>query len=395
MTSTPVLTTDSNDRWHPVVPKMWNTTEGAWTDNALVDDPAVFKGSLFSPYIAQGTVLTRDATSMPLDPQSSTFAAWMDDNTPYSPGGGFGAATSLNTSLYGTQPIEVYVVDSNAPGCEWAYMDSCGGASYGTAEYLTGRIPLPSWAVPAQNGDYGMAIYDMGTGIMREYFYVQPAAQDGHWTATTGGWSVAKPYFQDLATTNYALQLRTGTSAVVGMHNPLGFIGIAEVLQGQINHAIAFTTGQMQTGISWPAKSADGTYSGTDAPMQGQWCRLPSSVNPDDYNALTGLIIKAFQTYGGFASDKNLFVCAFNAEGGRTFKHFYGTDPWYKDGTDTTGASDGVCVQKLTFMGGGNRTTALDVSDFPWALTEWGPVDWGRPNPDFGLRPSQYNPYWE
>lgn len=391
----PYFVTDTNDRWHSVVPKMWNATEGDWTDNQLPADPAVFKGSLFSPYIAQGTVLTRDVTSMPLDPQSSTLAAWMTANTPYAPGGGFGAPTSLNTSLFGTQPIEVYVVDSTVPGCEWQYMDSCGGALFGTTEYLTGRIPLPSWAVPAQNGDYGMALYDMGTGIMREYFYVQPAAEAGHWTASSGGWSLSKPYFENLAATNYALQLRTGTSAVVGMHNPLGFIGIAEVLQGQINHAIAFTTGQMQEGISWPAKSADGSYAGTDAPVEGQWCRLPASVNPADYNPLTGMIIKAFQTYGAFASDKNLFVCAFNAEGGRTFQHFYGIDPWYKDGADNSGDSDGPCVQKLTFLANGDRTNVLNVSDFPWHLTEWAPVDWGRPNPDFYLRPFTYNPYWQ
>ena len=389
VTGTPIFLPDANGRWAPVVPKTWNATAAAWTDDPLPPDPGVFKGSLFKPYIAQGTVLTRDVSAMPLDPQSSTLAAWMDANTPYSPGGGFGAKTSLNTSEYGTQPIEVYVVDSRARGCEFQYIDSIGGGS----PFLTGPIPWPTWAVPASGGDQSMAIYDLGTGIMREFFFVEPVSgSPGHWTAGAGGWSLANPELRDLATTNYAMQLREGSSAAVAMHNPLGFIGIAEVLSGSIGHAICFTTSQMQTGQSWPAKQGDGSYTGTDAPVEGQWCRLPSSVDPSGYNPLTGLIIRAFQTYGAVATDKNLFVHAFNAEGGRTYKHFYGTDPWHKDGTDTSGDSDGVCVQALTALGG-DRSLSLDVSDFPWDLTEWAPVDWERPNPDFGLRSTEFNPY--
>lgn len=396
MPGTPVYVGNSDGMWSASIPSYYNDTAADWTTDQMEAEPAVFKGSLFYPYIAQGTVFTRDVTgtNMPIDSNSATYAAWMAANENWTPGGGFGG-TSLNLSSQNTQPIEVYVVDSTVPGCEFQYVDSCGGAQYGTAEYLTGRIPWPSWAVPAQNGDYGMAIYDMGTGIMREYFYVQPAAQAGHWTVSSGGWSLANQYFRDLGTTNYPLQLRTGSSAVVMMHNPLGFIGIADVLKGSIDHAICYTTSQMQQGTSWPAKQADGTYTGTDAPVEGQWCRLPSSVNPDDYNPLTGMIIKAAQTYGMVATDKNLFVHAFNGEGHRTFEHFYGINPWYKHPSDATGASDGPCIQALTLMNNGDRNNLLTVNDFPWDLTEWAPVDWGRPNPDFDMRPTQYNPYWQ
>ena len=36
----------------------------------------------------------------------------------------------------------------------------------------SGKIPLPSWAVPSEGGDRALAIYDVATGIWRSYFKV-------------------------------------------------------------------------------------------------------------------------------------------------------------------------------------------------------------------------------
>jgi hypothetical protein len=262
--------------------------------------------------------------------------------------------------------------------------------------FCKGRIPLPIWVTPPPQGDKGLALYDLGTGIMREYFLFRPVAEKpGHWTARTGGYSVAKPGLIDLAETNPSIQLRTGSNAVVGMHNALGFLGIAELIAGRVNHSVAFTCSNMGIGPSWPAHGADGISTDPNAPKEGQWFRMPAAVDPlhnpvtgKPYNPLTQVIIKAVQRYGAFASDKNLWCHAFNGENGRTWKHLHGKDPWYRDGADNTGKSDGVLTQ---IYGDANR--GIDVSDFPWNLTEWAPVDWGRPSPDFNLRPLQALPW--
>lgn len=373
--------------------------DGEWTTNKYPEDPSVWRGSMFWPhYWGEGTVFTRDVRDMPLAANSAASAAWMNSATPWTPGGGFGSKTSLNTSVSGTMPIATYVVDSTAPGAEWQYMDSVSaGAGFSNSTidiYCKGKIPLPTWAVPAQNGDRGLALYDLGTGIMREYFMVTPVeGKPGHWKAGTGGYSLNNPGLSDLAVTNPGLQLLEGTSAAVGMHNPLGFIGIAEVLGGHIGHALAFTTSQMNQGLSWPAIGSDGTLGreddpkhGTaspDAPVEGQWARLPESLdeekNPDTnapWNPLTKLIIKAAKRYGLVATDKNLFVHAFNVEDGHTWKQLYGTDPW---------AVGGICRTALN--------DNLSVADFPWHLTEWAEVDWGRPSPDFWLRRGETVPW--
>ncbi|WP_138443564.1 hypothetical protein [Sinomonas susongensis] len=400
----PVLHPDPATRkWRWTEPNTFNAESGLWTSRELPASPSAFRGSLFWPkYVAEGTVLTRDVrgTRMPLAANSADMASWMDTNALYTAGGAWGAKTSLNTSVYGTEPIAVYVVDSTAPGVDWQYVDSVSaGAGYNQAEvdlFCKGRIPLPGWVTPPPQGDRGLALYDLGTGVMREYFMFQPVAgKPGHWTARTGGYSVAKPGLVDLAQTNPGLQLRTGSNAVVGMHNALGFLGIAELVAGQVNHAVAFTCSNMGIGPSWPALGADGLSTDPNAPKEGQWFRLPASVDPTKnpstgkpYNPLTQVIIRAVQRYGGFASDKNLWVHAFNGENGRTWKQLYGKDPWYRDGTDTTGKSDGILVQMY-----GTTNRSIDVSDFPWHLTEWAPVDWGRPSPDFFLRPGQSAPW--
>ncbi|WP_052207371.1 hypothetical protein [Sinomonas humi] len=384
-----------SNRWRPVRQRNWTGSE--WSLPASAKDDGVFTGSLFDPYIAKGTVLTREVrgSSMPLTARSAGHAEWMAANI--NAGSGFGP-TSINTSGAGTHPIAVYVVDSTAPHCEWQFVQSApAGAGHDQAlvtQYCVGPIPLPAWVAAPSQGDRGLALYDLGTGIMREYFYFQQVpGKPGNWTATTAGVSLAKPDLADLPLTNPGVQLRTGSNAVVGMHNTLGFLGIAELLHGEITHAVAFTCANMGKGYSWPARGGDGISTDPDAPVEGQWCRLPEAVDPDynpitkaPYNPLTRLIIKAFKRYGGFASDKNLLVHAFNGEHGGQWKHLYGSDPWARGGI----------LEKL-YGGTWNspRSPGFNVNDFPWHLTEWAPVDWGRPNPDFWLRPGESQPWTE
>lgn len=359
----------------PSNPQTWNGY--GWDEIPLSDEAWVSFQSPFSPqYLGEGTVFTRGVAGMPLADESAAHAAWMAANELW-PGSGAWGGTSLNTASFGTRPIPMYIVDSTAPGAQFQTMDSCGGISTAEQAVMVGPIPWPDFAVPASNGDKAIAIYDSGTGIMREYFLVVPTGVDGHWTATNGGYSLARADFRDLPSTNYAMQIRGGTSAVVGMHNALGFIGTAEAREGYVRHAVAFTCSNMRQGISWPARAADGLATDPDAPLEGQWCRLPMSVDPDDFNPFTAVVIRAFQEFGGFASDKNLWSHAFNAENSSTEQHWTGDpDPW---------------AAEIPALYGGT----LDLSDFPWHLTEWAPADWGRPSPDFGIRLGELAPWIE
>lgn len=355
-------------RWDRYRYRVWDEVLQEWVFRTEPDAGTVRHSPFWPYYIGAGSVLQRSAEGMPIDPNSAAMAAWMDANSPVPGTGAFGDKTALNTSQFGTRPIAAYLVDSSDPACETQTMDTVSGINNLDRPFLLGDIPWPHWMSPATNGDRSLALYDIGTGIMREYFFVQPVGDpaDRVWRANSAGWSLAYPGLRTIGATNYPLQLRGRTSAAVGMHNPLGFIGVSEARRGRIDHAVCFTTGQMQQGWSWPAVGGDGTSSDTDAPVEGQWCRLPMSVNPDDYQPLTALIIRAFQQYGGYATDKNLWCHAFNAESGALEEHFTGADPWAPGG-------------ELQTMYG-----TLSVKDFPWHLTEWAPRDYGRPTPDWG-----------
>ena len=407
-------------------------------------------------YIGKGTVLQRDVSAMPVHPDSAKMSKFMWDWSPFWPVGAWGSRTSLNTSAWGTQPIHMHVVDSTHPDCNFQNLDAViAGNAYPAEEklYMKGKFPFPSWATGARNGDYGCSIYDLGTGIMREIFMfgrktdAQGQEIPGQWGGG-GGYSLNTPGLKNLAQDNYALQQRRGLSNVAGMHNSLGFIGIAEALNRKIEHALCFTFGaawtlprtypelmaerkaildaggsmpagwpsvhQYGSRVSWPARGADGkaehyipesthvlrsgqskTFTAAEphiTPTHGQWGRLPDSVDPwfnprtgSPYFPMTRLIIEAAKKYGVVGTDTNLFCNAFNAEQGRTWEHMYGEDPW---------KAGGIIDRHLRDPGDATNGGGIRVDDFPWDLVEWAPIDWGRPSPDWNIRPGDRNPWW-
>lgn len=367
--------------------------------------PEVVLPSIFTEghYIGEGTVWTRDARTMPLAENSAEMAAWMWENL-VDPWGALGwtgnfsksprlraavPGTALNRSSdpHTTGPIALYVVDSRNPHCKFVDFESYGGfpaMPLDERRAIEKRIPWPSFARPAINQDRGMAIYDLGAGIMREFFMVEKTA-DGKWKGQMG-YSVASPGLKNLAQENFGTQLFAGSSAVARMHNNLGFIGISEVRCGVINHALAFTFGAVARGNppSWPASGTDGKSPESEkskSPVHGQWGRVKASVDPMfnprtrlPYNPLTRMLIRAAQRYGLVGTDTNSWVHAFNVEDGQTEAAFFGQDPW----VDPEGLRKHISEEYLC-----DPAIAFDISDFPWDQTEWAPRDWGRPDVDF------------
>lgn len=374
-------------------------------------------------YLGEGTILQRDVSAMPLDERSEETAATVAALAPFRPNGAFGSSTSLNTSSFGTQPIHAYLVDSSITGHGTRRFEQAVAIGTDKAEYdqyLNGDIPAEPWMVPAQNGDRGLAIYDVSTGIMREYFMTVSVSADRPevWKGT-GGYSIVRPGLTHLAEDNYALQQRRGLSNVAGMHNSFGFVGIHEALVKKIDHALCVTASSLRMNddsgqtpiqgknlVSWPSRGSDGKlerylpggpeyakgkiWSGaTVTPTHGQWGRVDPDLDPM-YNPKTGkpfpeftrVLIEAAKKYGVVFTDTNLWTHAFNAEQGRTFAHFYGEDPWKRGGI----------IERSYIDKYGNN--GFDVSDFPWASVQWAPEDWGRPSPDMNLRPGQLAP-WE
>jgi hypothetical protein len=314
-------------------------------------------------YIANGTVFTRTVASMPLATNSAAIAAYsvtmpskfrpQPDQFPW-------LVTSINTHHYN---IPIYVVDSTNPAqpkAKFTSTDPRVTSHADLVEKTTGSIPLPTYGVPDSIGDRALAIYDRGTGLMREYFYVVPQA-DGSWTFRASGYYQAGPGFTGLPTNNFWMQLTKGSSAVVGMLNPLSQIGLDELRAGVIQHAVSVTLPNAKRGVtSFPARFNDGTDDHPDAPAEGQWFRIDPSVNLDalGLKPLTLVIAKAVQKYGGYGADKNLWCFAFNAEHPINEMAAGKVDPWATGGDLKT------------------KYGAADVNDFPWKHVQWATVGW-------------------
>ena len=132
-----------------------------------------YTGSLFDPYIAQGSIFTREVKNMPLATNSAAIAAYMPKMpAEYLPERFKKTVlTTLSTTSYN---IPIYVVDSNNPFQEYANFESKDNRviyKEDLIKYTTGRIPLPKYAQPAGGGDKSFAVYDRATGMMREYFH--------------------------------------------------------------------------------------------------------------------------------------------------------------------------------------------------------------------------------
>ncbi|MDO5607731.1 MAG: hypothetical protein Q4G08_04655 [Capnocytophaga sp.] len=314
-------------------------------------------------YPARGTVFTRDVSNMPLAHNSDAIAAYMpkmpseylpEQFKPW-------LVTGLNTTSFN---IPIYVVNSNDSQQTYAEFDSGDPRVIYRSDLIantTGRIPFPEYAVPAGGGDKSLAVYDVGTGLMREYFHVVKNAE-GVWRFAASGYYQARPGLQGLAEDNYYMQLTTGSSAVVGMLNPLSQIGIEEARAGEIHHALSFTIADAGKGYSFPAKQGDGRSDNPNAPLQGQWFRIRPDVNLETLGLrpFTLVLAKATQRYGGYAADRNAFCHAFNTEHPINEIAAGKPDPWAKGGD---------IYEKY-----GN----LEINDFPWHLTQWAPVDWGK-----------------
>ncbi len=321
--------------------------------------------SIYWPrYIAEGTVYTRSVKDMPVLPNSKEIGAYMKKMP--SEYNKVGVITSANLTSFN---LPVYTVDSRDPKMNFARVTHPDFRAHMVKPELrkamfSDPVPIPTWCRRAEGGDRSMAVYDIATGVLREYFHITKL-DDRHWEASYGGF-VTTDMKGDLVRKNWAMQMEKGTCFAPGILGAPGQIGIAEARRGKVGHAVIFTMANPRKDVvSWPAFQTDGTNENPLAPAEGQWFRLPPGLNLKklDLQPLTYLVARACQEYGGFASDKNLFCHAFNFEPSYQEEALRGKKPLWEPG--------GELWEKY-------RLRNNLMNDFPWELTEWAPPSWGK-----------------
>lgn len=405
--------------WDPARKQWANSVTKTWDGSSWRPpfglDAMTLRYSPFDPYIGRGSIWQRNVSQMPIATNSAGQASWVATHINY--GSGWGP-TSINSSVGGTHPIHPVFIDSRIDNTPYQILNP---TSFSNAvntdpagkELMQQPVPLPSWvdATTMQSGqDSALALIDIGTGIIREYYAVHPQSGfTNQYTCSANAYSIFHPdpfvngwptgtYRTGTRTTDaYTTQCQVGESSVVGMHNWLGWIDIAGSRRGEIDHAVAWTCANLavptsageaidQNGVryttvgpSWPAKGGDGDTANPDdsVPIHGQWATLPTTLDLSDqgpYPPFLRMIIKAIQKYGMVCTDSNNFVHAFNAEPGFYEKAFLGVDPW---------STAGDLYQKYAALNAYEGRTGVgpfDMSKFPWDQTMWAPRHWGAPN---------------
>lgn len=196
---------------------------------------------------------------------------------------------------------------------------------------------------------------------------------------SSGGYIVGKPNFGGLGENNYWLSLASGTSSVVGMANENTQIGIDELRNKEIKHALSVTFPNYQKGASFPAKMADGNIDTTkypEAPHAGQRWRLPKDFDTEGYlhsidktgDEILRMQIEAAKKYGGIVTDRNLATIAFNFESAWSYA------PAAREGKNIymdESVEGGWLKRMFDQHTGGNAA-------FPWQAVQWMPVNYAE-----------------
>jgi hypothetical protein len=82
-----------------------------------------------------------------------------------------------------------------------------------------------------------------------------------------------------------------------------GLVHFDEVASGTVDHAIRITAPVTRRQYVWPATHQAGSTTSANAPAMGQWFRLRSSIDPDDFPPEVRPIVVALQVHGAIVAD--------------------------------------------------------------------------------------------
>lgn len=192
----------------------------------------------------------------------------------------------------GNMPL--YVATASTPHKKVAF-NNCFQNSVGVPPAFAAAmnsVPIPSGALPSNDSDAHLAVYNPATDQLWELFHTKVSG--GYYSACWGG------RIDDVSNASGQFPRTTGATA-----SGLSMIGtqitVAEFRSGAINHAIGLSLPATKAGVfSYPATRTDGRSSDPNTPMQGQRFRLDPSINVDalDMTPLGKMVARAAQRYG-------------------------------------------------------------------------------------------------
>jgi hypothetical protein len=253
-----------------------------------------------------GHVRTFDAaspwnTAIPSDvavlAKSATYVgAIVDNNTPL-------------TSDPDQYSVPVYYFNAQTPRRTVQFAGSFSAYDAGDNSRLTpgygasvANIPIPDGAVQSDGSDGQIVFWDPITGVEWSFWQFARTASGGY-TATNGA-------RYNTGAGNYGRFADGKSGRGAGTPYSAGLVRGWEIVQGHIDHALAFAYRSPASGIVYPASKSDGGgVTGVDAP-EGTRFQLDPSLTDADFQAWglapeAKIIARAMQRYGMYVIDNS------------------------------------------------------------------------------------------
>jgi len=324
-TTTPPLTgaVDDGEGPGPRRPRWWLRVIGALCALALVAAAALWYGQRPDAIFPEGKAFSEPIADAPrLDPASADIAELLGDPE---------RVPTMNLNEFGNP---IYTADASTPRHDLVI------TRHGTEEGKWGNnvlahqsVPIPEEVQASSGSDAKIVVIDHSTDQVFDLWRVERIGEQ--WQAEWGGIyplegdgsSHQSAYGDGPHHVPWPEPVSRGTGS--GVSSLAGVIRASELAEGEIPHALVFSTdkpcGPANSGpFRWPATTTDGFI--VDAPCipQGARVRLDPSIDLDAVPGLTPvelMIGKALQKYGAYCIDGGGARMAFATEAARTDEH--------------------------------------------------------------------------
>jgi hypothetical protein len=253
-----------------------------------------------------------------------------------------------------TVGAHLYVVGPNQPTVPVELADTTGPVrSALQAAFMA--VPIPPGAQPESDSDEELSVWQPSTDKLWEFFHMQ-LLSDG-WHATWGGAMNNVAQSPGYYNPNSWPGASNGWGATASsLPEAAGVITMADIQQGQIDHALAVNLPYpCQTIYSWPAQRTDGAGTASNCIPEGAHLRLNPTLNIPALHLpkFVQMMAQAAQTYGIIVRDQTKWSIGFWIQ---TPASAGTSDPFYNSSGDptTSGPFGGMWPNQL-------------MSYFPWS----------------------------
>lgn len=226
--------------------------------------------------------------TLPVHPMS---ARWLADLGAGQPTGLKFPTAKIWDSARSGMPINV--VDSRVTGFTDVVMNP-----WGSSKSYRGPYPLPPnpkvQGYPSAQWDKHLLVIDVADCTAYELIQYDPvlAALTGIHSALSGTRYPLNTLEAPAFTTNAPQTPMIGQYAMR-----------AEVLAGDVPHAIGFCSNRISTQARWPAKRSDGVVDSPDAMPMGTWIRLKAGADTSGFGPGASTVARALREHGAILTD--------------------------------------------------------------------------------------------